>query len=195
MLRLTTVWFKCDPLKNGLRLRDKHHTIFCVNKTTARDTACILISPANLSQRGRLRWGVPTKRGLSFCYVSQLGRPTVLKCHWNDQLLRKASRLNRNNVANLPGWLTLANEFIRPFSERRNANESPRFRNRYPFRIWLSRFPCYVCAIKADIFFVYGDMWIQTLASFDISLKCGIAIFSIFRFGQSVCHWAMSVMT
>ena len=71
MLRLTTVWFKCDPLKNGLRLGDKHHTIFCANKTTGRDTACILISPANLSQRGRLCWRVPTKRGLSFCYVSQ----------------------------------------------------------------------------------------------------------------------------
>ena len=41
MLRLTTVWFKCDPLKNGLRLRDKHDTIFWANETTARDNACI----------------------------------------------------------------------------------------------------------------------------------------------------------
>ena len=58
----------------------------------------------------------------SDCQMWELGRPTVLKCHWNDQLLRKASRLNGNNVANLPGWLTLANEFIQPFSERRKAN-------------------------------------------------------------------------
>ena len=32
MLRLTTVWFKCDPLKNGLRLRDKHHTIYILRQ-------------------------------------------------------------------------------------------------------------------------------------------------------------------
>ena len=153
------------------------------------------ISPANLSQRGQQLRMVLTKRDVSFCYLSQLGQPTVLKSHWNDQLLRKASRLDGNNVANLPGWLTLANKFIQPFSEPRKANKLPRLRNRYPFHIWLSRFLCYVCAIKPEIFFLHGDMWIQTLASFDILLKCGIAIFSIFKFGQSVCHWAMIFKT
>ena len=189
---LTTVLLKCYPLKMSYVGGINIIPYFAPIKPQHVTPLAFSISPANLSQRGRVRRRVPTKRGLSFCYVSQGGWPTVLKCRWNDQLLRKASRLNGNNVANLPDWLTLANEFIQPFSERRKPNESPRFRNRYPFRIWLSVFPCYVCAIKAEIFFLYGDMWIQTLASFDISLKCGIAIFN---FGQSVCHWAMLVMT
>ena len=79
MLRLTTVWFKCDPLRNGLRLRINTIPYFGPIKPQHVTPLAFRISPANLSQRGWQRRRVPTKRDVSFCYVSQLGRPTVFK--------------------------------------------------------------------------------------------------------------------
>ena len=52
MLRLTTVWFICDPLRNGLRLRINTIPYFGPIKPQHVTPLAFRISPANLSQRG-----------------------------------------------------------------------------------------------------------------------------------------------